>query len=131
MTDLDTGAERVVDAWKNTGWRRIVKAGGYSFNGLKLAFIGEAAFRQECLLALVFVPLAFFAGESSIEQAVLVGVTLLVLVVELLNSAIEALVDRVGTEYHALSGQAKDIGSAAVFVALMLWAIVWGLLLLD
>lgn len=110
---------------KNTGLKRIVKAAGYSVNGIRSALSEEAAFRQEALLALVFIPLAFFVADNNVERALLIGVTLLVLIVELLNSAIEAVVDRVGTEHHILSGKAKDMGSAAVLVALVLWAFVW------
>jgi len=109
----------------NTGLTRIIKAGGYSVQGLKSAFHNEAAFRQELLLALIFIPLAFFIAQSPVERVVLIALTVLVLVVELLNSAIEALVDRVGLEHHELSGRAKDMGSAAVFVSLALWAYAW------
>jgi len=109
----------------NTGITRIVKAGGYSLQGLKAAFRHEAAFRQELLLTIIFVPLAFFVAQSAVERIVLIGLTLLVLIVELLNSAVEALVDRVGLEHHELSGRAKDMGSAAVLVSLVLWAYAW------
>ncbi len=109
----------------NTGIRRIVKAAGFSMQGLKSAFQNEAAFRQELMLCLVVIPLAFVVGESALERIVLIGLSVLILVVELLNSAIEALVDRVGTEHHELSGRAKDMGSAAVLVSLALWAYAW------
>ncbi len=109
----------------NTGISRIVKAAGFSLQGLKSAFQNEAAFRQELMLCLVVIPLAFVVGESALERIVLIGLSLLILVVELLNSAIEALVDRVGTEHHELSGRAKDMGSAAVLVSLALWAYAW------
>jgi len=109
----------------NTGITRIIKAFGYSMQGLKAAFTHEAAFRQELLLCIIFIPLAFFVGEGPIERIVLIGLTVLVLVVELLNSAVEALVDRVGLEQHELSGRAKDMGSAAVLVSLVLWAYAW------
>ncbi|MCL4140856.1 UNVERIFIED_CONTAM: hypothetical protein GTU68_016563 [Idotea baltica] len=109
----------------NTGLKRIVKAAGYSAQGLRAAFTHEAAFRQELLLCIIFIPLALFVANSALERVVLIGLTLLVLVVELLNSALEALVDRVGTEHHELSGRAKDMGSAAVLVCLVIWAYAW------
>jgi len=109
----------------NTGITRIVKAGGYSIQGLKAAFKHEAAFRQELLLAIIFIPLAFFVASGPVERILLIALTLLVLVVELLNSAIEAVVDRVGLEHNELAGRAKDMGSAAVLISLFLWAYAW------
>lgn len=109
----------------NTGITRIVKAGGYSIKGLRAAFRNEAAFRQELALAVIFIPLAFFVATGPVERIILIGLTVLVLIVELLNSAIEAVVDRVGMEHHELSGRAKDIGSAAVLVSLFLWVYAW------
>lgn len=109
----------------NTGITRIIKAGGYSIKGLRAAFRNEAAFRQELALAVIFIPLAFFVAAGPVERIILIGLTVLVLIVELLNSAIEAVVDRVGMEHHELSGRAKDIGSAAVLVSLLLWAYAW------
>lgn len=111
-----------------TGIRRIVSATFNSFEGLKAAWVNEAAFRQECLLMAVLVPAAFWVGQTAVEWVLLIGSCLLVLIVELLNSAVEVTVDRIGTERHALSGRAKDIGSAAVLVALLLLVIVWGLI---
>ena len=110
---------------KNTGFTRIIKAGGYSLQGLRSAWAGEAAFRQECLLVLIVVPVIVLLDLTAIERCLLVLVTALVLIVELLNSAIESAVDRIGLEHHALSGQAKDMGSAAVLIALLLWCYVW------
>lgn len=112
-----------------TGIRRLINAFGYSLEGFKAAFVHEDAFRQEVFLAIVLVPLAIYVGESPVEQALLIGSVLLVLIVELLNSAIEAAVDHTSTEHHALAKQAKDIGSAAVFIALLIVAVVWGLVL--
>jgi len=109
----------------NTGITRIVKAGGYSIKGLKAAFVHEAAFRQELLLAIIFIPLAFFVASGPVERILLIALTVLVLVVELLNSAIEAVVDRVGLEHNELAGRAKDMGSAAVLISLFLWAYAW------
>jgi diacylglycerol kinase (ATP) len=114
-----------------TGVRRLINACGYSLEGFKAAFIHEDAFRQEVFLAIVLIPLAFFLGKSPIERALMIASVLLVLIVELLNSAIEAAVDHTSTEHNALAKQAKDIGSAAVFIALMIMASVWGLLLLG
>ena len=110
---------------KTTGWRRIVNAGGYSIKGLLSTYETEAAFRQELWLLAAAVPLAFWLGESAMETALLIGSVLLVLIIELLNSALESIVDRVGTEHHPLSGKAKDQGSAAVLLALILAGIVW------
>lgn len=120
-----------MDGVKTTGWRRVVKATGYSFCGLKTAWRTEAAFRQEVILAAILLPLAMVLGNNGLERAVLIAVCLVVLITELLNSAIEAVVDRIGPEHHPLAGAAKDIGSAAVFVALMMVATVWGLVLYD
>jgi len=116
---------------KKTGLTRIIRAGGYSLNGLRLAFVGEAAFRQECALALIAVPAAFLLPVGMTERLILIGATFLVLIVELLNSAVEAVVDRIGLEAHPLSGQAKDIGSAAVLVTLLLWVYAWAEILMS
>lgn len=113
------------------GITRLVRAFGWSLAGLRAAFVGEAAFRQEVAVALVMVPAAVWLGQSGIERALLVGSLLLVLLAELLNSAVEAVVDRVGEEFHPLSGRAKDIGSAAVFVSLVNAAGVWFFVLFD
>lgn len=98
--------------------------------GLRACFASEAAFRQELALAVIMTVIALWVEVSAAERAMLIVVVFLVLIVELLNSAIEALVDRVGTEHHELSGKAKDIGSAAVFVVLLLVGIVWAIILL-
>ena len=108
-----------------TGFQRIVKATGYSWQGLRAAWQNESAFRQECTLGLILLPLAFVIGQSMLEVAVLIFMLAVVLITELLNSAIEAVVDRVGNEHHDLAGRAKDMGSAAVFVSLALVVIVW------
>lgn len=113
-----------------TGIRRLINAFGYSLEGFKAAFKHEDAFRQEVFMALVLIPLAVYLGESRVEQALMIASVLLVLIVELLNSAIEAAVDHTSTEHHALAKQAKDIGSAAVFLALAIVAVVWGFVLL-
>jgi diacylglycerol kinase (ATP) len=100
----------------------------YSLAGLGSAWRGEAAFRQEVALAIVLVPLGLWLGRSAVERSLLIGTCLIVLIVELLNSGIESAVDRVGEEHHALSGRAKDLGSAAVFVSLVLTLVVWALI---
>jgi diacylglycerol kinase (ATP) len=115
----------------NTGFRRLVNATLFSIAGLRAAWRNEAAFRQECALAAVLTPAAFWVGQTAVQRSLLIGTCWLVLVVELLNSAIEAVVDRVGTDHHKLSGRAKDLGSAAVFVSLALTALVWGLALWE
>jgi diacylglycerol kinase (ATP) len=109
----------------NVGLRRIVNATVYSCAGLRAAWREEAAFRLEVSLCVVLVPASVWLGRTAVERALLVGACLLVLVVELLNSALEALVDRVGTERHPLSGQAKDMGSAAVMLSLTLALVIW------
>lgn len=111
--------------------RRIWLAFVNTLRGLRAAFRDEAAVRQELALSVVLIPLGLWLGRSGVERALLVGSMLLVLVVELLNSAVEAAVDRIGLEHHPLSGQAKDIGSAAVFIAFVLLAATWLLILLD
>jgi diacylglycerol kinase (ATP) len=113
------------------GLSHVVKACGYSMQGLKAAWQYEEAFRLELLALIVMLPAALWLGGNGVERALLVGSLLLVLLVELINSAIEAVVDRVGIEHHTLAGRAKDIGSAAVFMALMHVAAVWGLVLYD
>jgi diacylglycerol kinase (ATP) len=114
----------------HTGLKRIFNAARYSFDGLRAAFTGEAAFRQLVLLNAVLVPCTFLLQVSRVERAVLIAVCLLALIVELLNSAIEAAIDRISLERHPLSKNAKDMGSAAQFVALTAIALVWAVILL-
>ena len=111
------------------GLKRLWLATGHSLRGLRLSYSSEAAFRQEAWLAVLLLPLAFFLGESAVERAMLAGSVLVLLIVELLNTAIEVVVDRIGLERHALSGFAKDAGSAAVMLTLALVALTWGLIL--
>jgi diacylglycerol kinase (ATP) len=115
----------------NTGLKRIWNATFYSLAGLRAAWRGESAFRQESLLCIVLIPAAFWLGTTAVERSLLVGSCLLVLIVELLNSGLEAAVDRIGSEHHDLSGRAKDLGSAAVFLSLALVLVVWGLIAWD
>jgi diacylglycerol kinase (ATP) len=114
-----------------TGFRRIVSAARYSVDGLVAAARNEDAFRQELVMCAVLLPLALWIGKSGLERALLVGSILLVLVVELLNSAIEATVDRISFENHRLAKRAKDIGSAAVMLALVCAGLTWLLILLG
>lgn len=110
---------------------RIVRAGAYSVAGLRAAASHEAAFRQELILFVVLAPLAFWLGRNGIERSLLIGSLLLVLIVELLNSALEAAIDRISKEHHRLSGRAKDMGSAAVLLSLLLVIVVWTLILVE
>lgn len=113
-----------------TGIRRVVDATGYSLQGLKAAWIHEAAFRQELVLTLVLSICTLLLPVTNLERIMMISSLLLVVIVELINSAIEAVVDRVSDDWHELSGRAKDIGSAAVFVALFLALFVWASFLL-
>ena len=112
-----------------TGLRRLAKALGYSMKGLGAAFANEEAIRLEVMALVVLAPVGIWLGDSGAERALLVGAPLIVLMAELLNSAIEAVVDRFGGERHELSGRAKDIGSATVLVACVLGVVTWGLIL--
>lgn len=113
----------------DTGLRRVIKATGYSIKGLKSAFKSEAAVRQELALCAILIPVAFYLDVSKIETIALVGSLVLIFILELINSAIEAVVDRIGPEHHELSGKAKDIGSAAVMVAIFFAIFTWFLIL--
>jgi diacylglycerol kinase (ATP) len=113
------------------GWRRIVNAFGFSLKGLRDCYQLEEAFRQELWLIIPLIPVALWAGDTPTERALLVGSLLIVPIVELLNSAIEANVDRIGYERHELSGRAKDIASAAVLLSLVFAAIIWALILIP
>lgn len=115
---------------KPTGITRLLAAFASTWKGLAGAWREEAAFRQECMLAALVMPLGLWLGEDGVERALLVGPMLLVLVVELLNSAVETAIDRIGPERHPLSGLAKDLGSAAVFGAFALLGVTWLLVLL-
>lgn len=109
----------------NTGVRRIARATVYSIQGFTHAWRFEAAFRQELALTVLLVPLAFWLGRTVLETSLLIASCILMLIVELLNSAVEAVVDRFGEEMHVYSGRAKDLGSAAVFLSLVFLAVVW------
>ena len=116
-------------ASSTTGLIRIIKAAGYSWKGLKAAWINEAAFRQEGVSAVIAIAIACWLDVDPITRILLIGSVVLVMIVEILNSAIEALVDRVGTDYHELSGRAKDMGTAAVLISIILAVITWVTLL--
>jgi diacylglycerol kinase (ATP) len=121
----------MIDRNKPTGITRLVRSFGYSLQGFRHAWQGEAAFRQEVALSSVVVPVGIYLGRSGVERALLVSPMLLILVVEFLNSAVEAVVDRSGTERHPLAGMAKDMGSAAVLLSFVLLGTVWLLVLSD
>jgi len=114
-----------------TGLRRIINAAGYSWKGYKAAWQHEAAFRQEVLLAIFGTVIALLLPVSVLAKLVLIGSMVLVIIVELLNSAIEAVVDRFGEEWHTLCGRAKDMGSAAVLLALLWSLVIWIILLVE
>ena len=119
------------DRHKPTGITRLLRAFGYSFQGFVHTWREESAFRQEALLAVVVIPAGLYLGRSGVERALLVSPMLLILIVEILNSAVEAVVDRSGTERHPLAGMAKDMGSAAVMLSFALLGTVWLLILSD
>ena len=114
-----------------TGFKRLMNAFGYSIAGTQAAFKHEDAFRQEVLLVILLTPVAIYIGETAIDQALMISSLLFIIVVELLNSSIEATVDRISVKHHKLSNRAKDIGSAAVFFSLINAAVIWFLLLVK
>lgn len=114
-----------------TGFSRLVAATENSISGLRAAWRGEEAIRQEVVLLILLTPAAFWLGTTAVEYILLLGTLLLIITTELLNSAIESTVDRIGTEHHELSGRAKDIGSAAVMVSMALATLTWALLLFE
>ena len=128
MTEQQGNPDEAMTKPGRKGLERVLWAGYYSYRGIRSALKNEAAFRQELALMLILIPLAFWLGETVEQQLLLIGPCVLVVVVELVNSAIEAVVDRIGSERHVLSGQAKDMGSAAVFCSLSLVVISWGLI---
>jgi diacylglycerol kinase (ATP) len=114
-----------------TGFKRLINAFGYSISGTLAAFKHEDAFRQEVFLAVVLTPVALYFGETAIHQALMISSLLFIIIVELLNSSIEATVDRISVKHHKLAKRAKDIGSAAVFFSLINAAVIWFLLLVK
>ncbi len=113
------------------GLKRLINATRYSLAGLRAAWKHEEAFRMEIVAAALMVPSAFWIGTTAAQRGLLVGTCFIVLITELLNSAIEAIVDRIGVEHHELSGRAKDIGSAAVMVSLIMTLIIWGMVIME
>lgn len=122
-------ATKLLNSMTDVG--RIVRAGGYSIAGFRAALKKEAAFRQEVILFIVLAPLGCWLGGNGVERALLVGSLFIVLITELLNSATEATVDRISKKHHKLSGRAKDMGSAAVYLSLVLVVFTWALVLWD
>ncbi len=114
-----------------SGLKRILRASRCSLSGITAAFRNEAAFRQETILCLVLLPVACWFGQNGVERALLIGSLLLVLITELMNTAIEVVVDRISSERNPLSGLAKDLGSAAVTMSIILVLVVWGLVLMG
>ncbi|WP_299260414.1 diacylglycerol kinase [uncultured Kushneria sp.] len=113
----------------HTGIKRLFYSTRYSWKGLTAAWCNEAAFRQELIVTVLLLPATFWLGQSLLEWLLLIGSAVLVMAVELLNSAVETVVDRIGVEHHELSGRAKDLGSAAVFLSVLFAFLVWGSLL--
>lgn len=111
---------------KSTGLVRFYHATRYSLKGIRAAYASEPAFRYESWMAAVMLPLSFYVAHTGLQLGLLIATLLLVLMMELINTAIEAIVDRAGTEFHQLAGLAKDLGSAAVFLSLLLAAAIWG-----
>ena len=122
MTTPNSQDKNATDLKGKKGLRRLINATGYSMKGLSAAYRNEAAFREEVLLACVLIPCALLLGLPAVETVLLIGSVLLV---EILTSAIEAVVDRIGPELHPLSGRAKDLGSAAVFIAMIILGVTW------
>lgn len=125
MTAPNPQDKNAADLKGKKGLRRLINAAGYSMKGLRAAYRNEAAFREEVLLACVLIPTAFLLRLPAVETVLLISSVLLLMLVEILNSAIEAVVDRIGPELHPLSGRAKDLGSAAVFIAMIILGATW------
>ncbi|MCM2285881.1 MAG: diacylglycerol kinase [Desulfobacula sp.] len=115
----------------NKGIQRLVNATRFTFKGIRSAWSNEEAFRQESLVLILVIPAGLFFGETLVQKGLFICVWLLVLIIELLNSALESVVDRIGYEKHPLSGQAKDMGSAAVFIGICLSFIIWGAIICE
>ena len=120
-----------MDKGKESVLRHIGRAFIWSIAGIQNAWKNELAFRVEAMIIIVFIPLGFWLGRSATERALLIASCLLILIVELLNSALEAVVDRIGVEHHELSGRAKDMGSAAAFISMLTAGLVWAIIIYD
>jgi len=131
MTEPFPTKPSIRSADRPTGLRRLLRALGHSARGLRACWREEAAFRQECVLAVGVIPAGAYVGATGVERALLVSPMLLILIVELLNSGIEAAIDRIGPESHALSGLAKDVGSAAVLMSFAVLVLDWTFVLLG
>jgi len=131
MESNDRGNTQEINKPNGSGLNRVIKATRCSILGLKAAYKHESAFRQELLLCLFLLPVSLLVATSGLQLALLISSLLLLLLVEVINSAIEAIVDRIGIEHHELSGRAKDLGSAAVMLALFIAGIVWLGILFD
>ncbi|HOO50143.1 MAG TPA: diacylglycerol kinase [Alphaproteobacteria bacterium] len=116
---------------KNTGLKRILKAFGYSVEGLTTAFKSEAAFRQELLLCAIALPLAFLLDVTTIERILMIGSLFIILIAEIINTAFECVIERISNDWHEASKKVKDLGSAAVLLALINAALVWGMIILN
>ena len=115
----------------HVGVQRLINAAGYSWAGLKAAWRNEEAFRLDVVLCIILTPLALWLGETGVERALLIGSLVLTIIAELVNTAVEAIVDRIGSDRHSLSARAKDVGSALVLIALLNVAAIWLLILID
>ena len=115
----------------NKGIQRLVNATRFTFKGIRSAWSNEEAFRRESLVLILVIPAGLFIGETFVQKGLFICVWLLVLIIELLNSALESVVDRIGYEKHPLSGQAKDMGSAAVFIGICMSVIIWGSIICE
>ncbi len=131
MKSNNKSNEQEINKPNGAGFNRIINATRCSILGLNAAYKHELAFRQELLLCVFLVPLSLFIATSGIQLGLLLGSLILLLLVEVINSAIEAVVDRIGTEHHELSGRAKDLGSAAVMLAMSIVFVIWGGILFD
>ena len=123
--------EPEIHQYEATGFTRLINATRFSWSGLCAAFKSEEAVRQEIILLLIGSPLAIWLGQNATQRSLLIGSLFLILIVELLNTAVETTIDRISHEIHELSGKAKDIGSAAVLITIILAAIIWGLILSE
>ena len=129
-SDVDDPGSPVPNPFKGkTGFTRLLHAFYNSMAGLAAAWREESAFRQEVVLAAILIPIACIVPVAGLERALLIAAVLLVMIVELLNTGVEVAIDRISFDHHHLSKRAKDIGSAAVFLSLVLWAVVWGVIL--
>ena len=127
---IDVKTKKVLEMANNTtGITRIIKAAGYSWKGFRAAWINEAAFRQEGVASVIAIIIACWLDVDAITRVLLIGSVLLVMIVEILNSALEAVVDRIGSDYHELSGRAKDMGAAAVLLSIFVAVFTWATLL--